>query len=267
MIADRIKDRIENFEGSIGICYIDLGTSNSCSAGNGDVFLASGIVKLLTLVECFRRIEDGTLGKEDTYVLKTEDRLEVVETGEPSYGALEHLHSGIELTVEDIYKLCVTVSDNMAFNILLKMLTMDEVNHTLERMGLSKSRVRRLILDMESIKKGIENEVSIREMANLLYRMYKGQVVSEKASSEMLDIMKRHQKTSVLPYYFGERVPVAHVTGYDDTVLLDVGIVYGEAPFVLAMGAEASDIRNAESVMRDVALMCYKNSMEINGLQ
>ena len=56
MIADRIRDRISNFDGSMGICYIDLGTGNSCSAGNCDVFPASGIVKLMLLVETFRRI-------------------------------------------------------------------------------------------------------------------------------------------------------------------------------------------------------------------
>ena len=265
MIADRIRDRISNFDGSMGICYIDLGTGNSCSAGNCDVFPASGIVKLMLLVETFRRIEDGTLHKNDRHILKREDRIEAVETGEhPSYGALAHLHNGIELTIEDLYKLSVTVSDNMAFNILLKKLSLKEVNHTMERMGFSKSRIRRAILDINSINQGIENEVSVREMANLLYRMYKGQVVSEKASKEMLDIMKRHQKTSVLPYHFEERLPVAHVTGYDDTLLLDVGIVYGPAPFVLAMASEASDIKNAESIMRDITLMCYKNSIELN---
>ena len=59
MILDKIKDRIGNYDGTIGICYIDLGTGESCTAGNCDVFPASGMVKLLILIEAFRQMEEG----------------------------------------------------------------------------------------------------------------------------------------------------------------------------------------------------------------
>ena len=160
MILDKIKDRIGNYDGSIGICYIDLGTGESCSAGNCDVFPASGLVKLLILIEAFKRMEEGTLKKTDKYILTEAD---YPNTSEKSYGALEFLHVGTELTIEDLYKLNVTVSDNMAFNVLLKMFTMEEVNRTMEKYGCRKTRIHRALLDDEETARGVKNYVSVQE--------------------------------------------------------------------------------------------------------
>ncbi len=261
MILDKIKDRIGNFDGTIGICYIDLGTGESCSAGNCDVFPASGMVKLLILIEAFKRMEEGTADRLDRYVLSETD---YPNTEEKSYGALEYLHVGTELTLEDLYKLNVAVSDNMAFNILLKMFSMEKVNSTLETYGLHKTRINRALLDDEKTAKGVKNYVSVREMANLFLRMEKGQLISGKASREMLNILRYHQKTSILPYYFSEYMEIAHQSGYDEREIMDMGIVYSDAPFILCMAASGENTRDAESIMRDITLMCFNNSNELN---
>lgn len=261
MILDKIKDRIGNYDGSIGICYIDLGTGESCSAGNCDVFPASGLVKLLILIEAFKRMEEGTLKKTDKYILTEAD---YPNTSEKSYGALEFLHVGTELTIEDLYKLNVTVSDNMAFNVLLKMFTMEEVNRTMEKYGCRKTRIHRALLDDEETARGVKNYVSVQEIANLFFRMQKGQLVSGRASWEMLEILRHHQKTSILPYYFSEYMEIAHQSGYDEREIMDMGIVYSEHPFILCMASSADHTRNAESIMRDITLMCYENSLTIN---
>jgi len=264
MISNKIKDRLLSYEGDIGIYYIDLKSGISVQAGTDDVFPASGIVKLLVLIEAFRRIQEGKLNKDDKYVLKKEDCFNFMLNEEKTYGVLEYMHEGIELTIEDLYNISMMVSDNTAFNILLKMFTMEEVNKTIDMLGFSKSRVNRLFFDNDKVKKGIDNYVSVSEIAMLLYRMEKGQIISRQASKEMLDIMKHHQKNSVIPHCFDESMIIAHQTGYDTTLLLDMGIVYAENPFVLCMAAKGKNIRNAESVMRDVTLMCYNNSIELN---
>jgi beta-lactamase class A len=260
MILDKIKDRIGNFEGHIGICYMDLTTGENCNVGNCDVFPAEGMVKLLVLIEIFRRLEEGRMKKTDTYVLKKED---YPRTSERSVGALEHMHEGAILTMEDLYKLNCIVSDNMAFNILLKLVSKEAVNRTLQEYGFRKSVINRPIYDMEKIAQGIQNYISVQEMAALFFRMYKGQVISNHASSEILDILCYHQKGNILPYYFREKHKIAHQSSVDEQNIMDMGIVYGSHPFILCMASSAANTRNAESIMRDITLMCYKNSNEI----
>lgn len=260
MILDRMKDRIGDFEGKIGICYIDIHTKASFTAGNCDVFPASGIIKLLTLIEAFKRLNEGQISKNDTYILKPGDYPKIRER---SFSALEHIHVGAEVTVEDLYKLNVIISDNMAFNILLRMFGKDAVNDTLQEFGFRKTRINRAINDYAEMAKGVRNFVSVQEMANLLLRMYEGQIISNAASKEMLDILCEHQKTSPLTYNFLENMRIAHQSGYDDNEIHDMGIVYGDNPFILCMASSVPNIKNAESVMRDITMMCYQNS---NGL-
>ncbi len=260
MILDNIKDRIDNFQGKIGIHYIDLNSGESCYAGNCDVFYASGSVKIITLLEAFKWIEADKVRKDSKYVLKKSDYIGNKEKKIKTFGALEYLHEGTELTLEDLYRLSTSVSDNIAFNILFRMFGGEEINKTLDMLGFSKTRLHRAILDREKIDKGIENYVSIKEMASLFYRMYKGQIVSNRASFEMLEILKEHQQNSIIPYYFDEELRIAHQTGIDDNLLMDMGIIYSKNPFVLCMAAEDSNTRNAESIMRDITLLCYRNS-------
>lgn len=257
MILDKMKDRIGDFEGKIGICYIDIRTKSCYTAGNCDVFPASGVIKLLILVEAFKRLNEGQINKTDTYILEPDDYPQIREK---SFSALEHIHTGAEVTVEDLYKLNVIISDNMAFNILLKIFGKDAVNDTLKELGFRKTKINRAINDFEAMNKGIQNLVSVQEMANLLLRMYEGQIISKSASKEMLEILCEHQKTSPLTYNFLESMKIAHQSGYDDNEIHDMGIVYCENPFILCMASSVPNIKNAESVMRDITMMCYQNS-------
>lgn len=257
MILDKMRDRIGAFEGKIAICYIDIKSKSCYTAGNCDVFPASGIVKLLILIEAFKRLNEGEMKKDDTYTLRPDDYPKIREK---SFSALEHIHVGAQVTVEDLYKLNVIVSDNMAFNILLKLFGKDAVNDTLNELGLKKTRINRAINDFEAMRRGIQNFVSVQEMASLLLRMYEGQIISHSASKEMLDIVCEHQKPSPLTYNFLESMRIAHQSGYDDNEIHDMGIVFCENPFILCMASSAPNTKNAESVMRDITKMCYQNS-------
>lgn len=260
MILNNIKDRIGNFHGEIGIYYIDLITGESCSAGNCDIFLASGSVKIITLVEAFKRMEEGKLKKNSVYKIKKSDYIGNSGQWVKTLGALEYIHEGTNLTLEDLYMLNTAVSDNIAFNILFRQFGAKNINKTLDTLGYFKTRVNREIYDDKKISCGVENYVSIEEMANLLYRMYKGQLISNRASEEMLNIMKSHQQNGIIPYYFGENLPIAHQTGLDEELIMDMGIVFCDTPFVLCMAAKDFNTRNAESIMRDITLICYNNS-------
>ena len=243
MIIDRIKDRTGNYTGKLGIYYIDLNTDMGCFVGNQDVFPASGMVMLMTLIEAFRQIYDGKLSKNSIYKLKKSQ----VSTGEITYGAIDSLHDGISLTVEDLYRLSISVSDNSAFNILLTKLGITSVNATFAQMGYKNMRINRHLFDEKKIRQ----------------RLYKGQIISADSSADMLECLTHHQRTNVIPYNFSEDMKIAHISGYDEGLILDAGIVCCENPFVISMAAHDGDTRKAEGLMRDVTLICYQNSMRL----
>ncbi len=255
MIMRAITDRLANVDGDIGISYVDLTTERRFSFGNQKVFASGGLTMLMVLVECFKAMEEGRISKDTPYRLKKSD---VGDELTYSYGVMQYLHENIELTVGDLYNLMVTVSDNVACNILIDMLGMDTINRTFRQMGYEKMYIQRKIYDFDKMDAGIDNYMSVDDVTTLFERMYKGQLISEEASRNMLQLMKQHQKNRIIPDLFKEQqMEVAHLTSYDDYELIDGGIVFADRPFILVMATSRMDSRKAEAIMRDITKICY----------
>ncbi len=257
MILKQIRDRIVNLQGEIGIYYRDIRSGEFCIEGNSDKFIAAGISKLYVLIEVFRQLENGKIRKNDIYKLKKNDKA-------PSLGAVMHLHEGTELTIEDLYKLMISISDNTAFNILVDILGIDNINKGLNEMGFYESKLNRKFFDYKAMREGIENYCSVQEMGEIFLRLYNRQLISNNSSNEIIEILELQQRSYIIPYYFGTNVKIAHQLGEDEGIIHDAGIVYSSNPFILCMSANNVDVKKAESSMRDVALICYKNSNRYN---
>jgi len=265
MILDKIYDRIGNLSGLIGVYYYDLTTSSSCFAGNCDIFPSSGISKIVVLLEVFKQINEGKLNKDDIYIISEECYLALSQgRRDPSYGAIQFLHPNIELSLKDLYSLMITVSDNIAFNKLLKIVGMENANVSMRALGLQNTAINREFFDYSKIKSNIDNYHSVKEMGEIFKRIYMGQMISKKVSEEIIDLLTYHQRTHIIPYYFKENEIIAHQTGFDEGIIHDMGIVLTEHPFILCMSAAQVDTRKTESVMRDITLICYQNSKSIN---
>lgn len=257
MITKAITDRLANVDGQFGVDYINLGTDQEFFFGNCQVFSGSGAVMLMAIVECFRAISAGELNENKGFRLCQKD---YKDDAEPSYGVLKYLHDGIEVTVSDLYNLTATVSDNMAFNVLTDILGIEKINQTFRALGYTHMRINRKINDRKKMTEGVQNYVSVREMAALFHRIYKGQLISEEVSENLLSLLKQHQRTSMIPYIFKETVPIAHITGFDEDIIIDGGIVLTEKPFILVMAAQDTDIRKAQTIMRDITQICHLNT-------
>ncbi len=268
MLLEMINNRIEHFPGDIGIGYVDLKSGKKCYAGNCDVYPAAGLAKLLLLIEIFNQLNEGKI-TEDEKIKLADERYYRDEHAENevnpiiSYGIARYLDPSLKLTVRDVCTMMMVISDNTAFNILLDKAGIDKVNDTLYDIGMNKSRINRFMLfgkaDREKEDDIVDNYVSVSELTALYEKMYNGQVISEDFSRRMLDLLKEHQRTNIIPYPIPDDISVAHQTGLDEGVVLDAGIIYSEEPFILAMGVKNADVRDAEAVMRDITTMCYEN--------
>ena len=92
--------------------------------------------------------------------------------------------------------------------------------------------------------------------------MYRGELVSESASAQMLDILKSQKLNGKIPFYLHEHgIPIAHKTGEDDGITHDVGIIYTRKPFVLCMLSNETDVTTYERLIQNIA----RELAEMNG--
>lgn len=217
-------DRLKGIRGDVGFWYKDLTTGETLSYHPDKKVVAASVIKLTIMTALFEKFESGELRRNDLYVLKEEDKV-------PSCGALNYMHNGLEVTLLDMCKLMIIISDNTATNILADIVGKDFINSTIQKYGLKNTVFRRKMFDSALSAQGIQNHITARDMGRLLELIYKRELVSAEASEEMLGILLDQELESKIPFYLDD--PVAHKTGEDDGTTHDVGIVMAERPFIV----------------------------------
>lgn len=177
------------------------------------------VIKIPLMVEAFRQIEAGKFALSDRVTLKDADK-------RPGTGIMRSLDAGATMTIKDAITLMIIVSDNTATDIMFeKVGGIEAVNKLMDSYGFKTIRATRPSADwFKALRAAPSAEqfhregktpyglASVRELGKLLEKIKKGEAVSQKASEQMLEIMRGQVYSSRLPKYVtGFRVP--HKTG------------------------------------------------------
>lgn len=240
-----ILEQIKSVPGKVGFYYKNLITGDTLEFQKDLQLQAASVIKIPILIEVFSRLETGSLEKSETFTIHDKDKL-------PSCGALTYMHEGLQVTLEDLYTLMIILSDNTATNLLIKRLGMESINKTMQSLGLRQTKINRLLFDAEQSAKGIENTISTGEIALLLEKMYRGELISPKASAEMLTILKKQRLNGKIPFLVPKNIAIAHKTGEDSGITHDVAVVYAQQPFIVCFCGNEVNVPEYERVMQEV---------------
>ena len=257
-LETRVHDIADKFDGVIGIAILDLTDGRTFSLNADRIFPTASSIKIAVLLELYRQDQEtrsGAKGKarlDDTYTFDPKD---LVEDSRIMAG----LTAGVtHLTNRDLAQFMVAVSDNAAANVLIDRVGKDNVNAMLRGLGLSKTILRRKMIDIVAARKGDENVATPEEMVRLLEAIYKDKVLTKESTAALmkqLSTLKQSYITRLLP----ESVQVANKPGELGAVRTDSGIVFAaNRPFAISvMTAYDRDERAAERAISEVALEAY----------
>ncbi len=212
-----------------GICVIELPTGEVVLGQQAAVTLSTASVgKLLLLLEAARQIEEGVI-RPDEMVERT-DADNVRDSG-----LWQHL-TVPALSVVDLAVLVASVSDNLATNVLLRLVGIDAVTATTERLGLSSTALHDRVRDTRhATDPPMLSTGSAAELAGLFRAMSTGDAVSTSVSSQVLSWLATGVDLSMVGSAFGldplaHAVPDRGISLYNKTgtgvgVRADVGLV------------------------------------------
>ena len=257
-LAAHFDEIAKRFDGVIGVAILDL-TDERVILKNADhVFPTASSIKIAILLELYRQEQQargGTPGKaklDDSY---TFDAKNLVDGSQIMTG----LTSGVtRLTNRDLAQFTVAVSDNAAANVLMDHLGMQNINATLRNLGLTKTTLRRKMMDIEAARRGEENVSTPQEMTRLLEAIYEGKALDKELTDAFMKQLST-KKESYIPRQLPPDVPVANKPGDLDGVRTDSGIVFAKnRPFAISvMTAYDRDERAAESAIAEITLEAF----------
>ncbi|HEY4285172.1 MAG TPA: serine hydrolase [Chthoniobacterales bacterium] len=256
----RIDDIVSRSDGLTGVAILDL-TDGRLLTRNADVvFPTASSIKLAILLELYRQDQEARGGVQSKAKLNdvyTFDPKDLIEDSQIMTGLTPNI---TRVTNRDLAQFMIAVSDNAATNILYDRVGRENVNATLRNLGLSKTMLRRKMIDIAAARRGDENVATPHEMVLLLDAIYKNKVLNKEVTAEFIKQLSTLKKNSYLSFDLPVEVQVADKPGDLDGVRTDSGIVFAaNRPFAISvMTASVRDERAAERAIAEIALHAYQ---------
>lgn len=213
-------------------------------------FRAASTVKIPIMIEIYRQVDHGMRSLEERFVLRDEDQA-------AGSGVLLHLHAGMELTLNDLVYLMISISDNTATNVLIEMAGMDAVTRTMASLGMTQSTLGRMMKGRPAQGDEQENWATPDDYATVIAALLDKRAASPEACDEMIAMLERQQCTSRISRYLpdDERVRWGSKTGQITGVSNDVGFIASDrGTLILSIFCEdLPDPHVGEKFIGDVA--------------
>ncbi|HEX2078574.1 MAG TPA: serine hydrolase [Longimicrobium sp.] len=230
-----IEQISRGYEGVVGVSLRNLATGESLSIRGEETFPTASLIKVAVLVALLDEVAKGSIRLDEPLTMIARDRV-------GGSGVLQHLHPGLELTVEDAARLMIVISDNTATNLLLDKLNVRTVWAKMEALGLphtkihSKTFLRATSVAMDSSVKYGLGVTTPDETVRLFTLLHEGRAVSPAMDSLALDILRGNEDWAKLTRWLPEGATAAHKSGDVDQARNDCGILYGpDAPVALCV--------------------------------
>ena len=104
-LAAAVGDITRSVAGVVAVDARHLTTGAQVALHANERFPSASVIKIAILVELFAQVEAGCQVLSDECRIREEDKVE-------GSGVLTQLHTGLTVTVEDLARLMITVSDN-----------------------------------------------------------------------------------------------------------------------------------------------------------
>lgn len=255
MERNYLEKKISALKGKIGFYYENMIDGRVLAYNEDEIFDAASVVKVPVFMWVATLVSQGKLSWDQKVLVKVEDK-------KPSCGALLSLTGDVEIDIDSLCKLMITLSDNTATNMLIRVVGMEEMQKGFAQMGLVKTQVHRELFDDEAAAKGLNNYICPKEIAMLLKQVYNREFVDEVTSQKIEDVLLLQQIRHKIPGYVGRKKKIANKTGEDSNTTHDVAIVFAEKPFVLVITSVDTDVPETEKFIREIALEIYQEDGE-----
>lgn len=182
-----------------------------------EVFPAASLAKLCIAVELMRRVDLGQFDLDERIDTADEPRV-------GGGGALDYLDPTTHLTLNDLCFLMLGVSDNSASNFLLELLGMGEINETMSRLKLEKTRLARRFMDWAAREAHRDNVTSAEEMVTLL-TLLRGNALP--GASVLRGMLAAQQRADDVQAWLPAEAQLGHKTGELEGLFHDAGMLAG----------------------------------------
>jgi beta-lactamase class A len=235
-----ISARIAKSGADVAVYFRTLDGRAQWSARADDLFHAASTMKIPVMIELFHQVQEGKVKLTDTLLVKNEFHSivdgspYVLNASDDSEGEL-YKAEGQKRTLRELCEVMITVSSNLATNLLIEKLGVENIRTEVLSLGADGMNVKRGVEDGKAFEKGLNNTTTARSLGILLQAIAEGKAVDAASSNEMVAILEWQKFNEGIPAGLPKGIPVAHKTGEITKIHHDAAIVFAKRPFILVI--------------------------------
>ncbi len=235
-----IQDAMRKSGADVGVAFRTLDGKAEWFSSADEPFHAASTMKLPVLIELFHQVREGKLKLDDALPVKNGFHSLAdgsVYTLDPADDSETDLYKAVgqTRTLRQLCELMITVSSNLATNLLIERLGVENIRATVHSLHADGMNVLRGVEDGKAFAKGLNNTTTARGLLRLLEAIALGEAVDAESSRQMIEILERQKFNEGIPAGLPPGTRVAHKTGEIAEIHHDAAIVFAPRPFVLVI--------------------------------
>jgi beta-lactamase class A len=227
-------------------------------------------MKVAVMMEVFRQAHAGKFSLDDRLPIKNEftsladgSRYSISSKSDSDQSVYTKI--GQTESIRELVRLMITVSSNLATNLLIERVTPERVMELMRQIGAEDMRVLRGVEDGKAFERGMNNTTTARALMILLRQIAEHRAVSPQASDEMIKILLDQKFNQAIPAGLPSEVRVAHKTGAITKINHDAAIVYPSSrkPYVLVVLTRGlEDEKRAHALIAGLSRAVYEDRVK-----
>ena len=268
--GDAIDSVIASTSGTFAVAFLDLRTGKTLFRNAGMEFHAASTMKTAVMVELFRQVRARKCSLTDSLLLK--NSFKSIVDGSPfsleiSSDSDDSLYAklGEKVQIRTLVYEMITVSSNLATNLLIEKIGAGNVAATMKALGVPHIKVLRGVEDTKAFDAGLSNSTTARDMMRLMELIARGQAVSRSASRTMTDILLGQRFNELIPALLPPFVKIAHKTGSISGIQHDAGFIIlpdGSKYVLVVLSKELKDTKAGKNAIAAISKILYDYEVE-----
>lgn len=232
ILQNDITEQISKIEGEVALAFQDLQDPvNTILINTDEDFHAASTMKVPVMIELFKQQAEGKFRLSDEIIVKNEFKSIVdgspyqMDMGEDSDDVI-YSKIGTKQTMYALMIPMITLSSNLATNILIEKVGAEHVTETMRTLGAEKIQVLRGVEDIKAFEQGLSNSTTANDLLVIMKSIAEDKAATPEDCAKMKSVLKAQQWNDMIPKYLPEGTEVAHKTGSITGVHHDAAIVY-----------------------------------------
>jgi len=261
--TQQIQKRIADSGAEVAIALHSLDGQTEWFYHADEPFHAASTMKIPVMIELFHQADEHKVRTDEKIVVLNEFHSIVdgsvyqLNPADDSETAL-YQAEGQTRTLTQLCVLMIVESSNLATNLLIDKLGIENIRATVHAYGASGMNLLRGVEDGKAFERGMNNTTTARALLTLLTAIAGGEAVNTMYSKVMVDILEQQKFNDGIPAGLPHDIHVAHKTGEISKINHDAAIVYAQRPYILVVLVRGiADQKVSSQLIADISRTLY----------